>query len=700
MKSKTSFINPGILRNDCKSFGWIGAAYLLALLLSIPLKILMLHSQADVSSINGLSAYLYIFLFDSNTSPVQLLLLLSVPVLTGLLLFRYMQTKPSVDMAHALPIKRETLYNTHIIAGIIFLFIPLIITALVSWATVAGLGIDTVSGLNILTWLGISLLFNLLFFMTSAAAGMITGMSTVQGVLSYILLLLPSGLIELLLHNMEMYAYGFAYDYYSYNINFSPLIRITDIYSYPFQAADAAVYLLVSIALYWAGRYFYQHRKLEAAGNAITFDLLIPVFKYGATFCTMLLIGSYFYSTQNASMGWTFIGYFLGSLLAYLLSEMLLNKSLHVFKVRIFEGYAAYALVIIILIAGLKVDFTGFEKRMPPLADVESVYMNNSYYPLYEASRPKAAYPRNADPNVITVTALDLPMPILYTGAENIADIYALHQKIIENKAQEKGNLFSDNRKLRYEKICLVYNLKDGRHVYREYSITTPVYANELKPIYESPESKMLHNKILGINPAMVNQLYINVPDTSKSVKLFNPKQITEAIEALQKDALTQTYEDMTSNRPGWAEIGMFIITEGSNSVFNMSWDKSYVNFEQWLKKNGLYNQARIIPEEDIACAIVEQLPADGSKTNENSTVRPIPQTVIQDLEKRPGIFKITDPDQLETCLRTYTSSDQQAYHLYFVLKDGSLISGGLTETDAPEFIKEHFTGQTAGQKI
>ncbi len=696
MKSKTSFINPGILRNDCKSFGWIGAAYLLALLLCIPLKILMLHSQPAVSSIDGLSAYLLIFLFGSNTSPVQLMLLLSVPVLTGLLLFRYLQTNPSVDMAHALPIKRTTLYNTHIMAGIIFLFVPLIITALVSWAAVAGLGIETVTGLHILTWLGISLLFNLLFFMTSAAAGMITGMSTVQGILSYILLLLPSGLLELLLHNMKIYTYGLAYGYYSYNINFSPLIRITDLYNYPFQAADIAVYLLVSLALYWAGRCLYQQRKLEAAGNAITFDVLSPVFKYGVTFCSMLALGSYFYSTQNESIGWTYIGYFLGSLLAYWLSEILLNKSLHVFKIKILKGYVAYGLVMILLIAGLNVDFIRFEKSMPALADVESVYLNNTYYPLCEENRPKVMYPRNTDPNIVTVTALDLPVPIVYTDADNIANIYSLHQKIIANKAQEKGTLFSDNRKLQYEKICLAYNLKNGQHVYREYSITTPMYADVLKPIYESRESKVMRYKILGLDPATVNQFYINVPNTNKSVKLFNPEQITQAIEALQQDTLNQTYAEMASRRPGWADLGFFIITDTRNSIFNTSWDKSFVNFEQWLKKNGLYNQARIIPDEDIAYAIVDKIPADSDKGVEINRIIPTPQSIILDLEKKPGILKITDPDQLETCLRTYTNSDQQTYHLYFMLKNGNLISGGLAEADAPGFIKEHFAGQKA----
>jgi ABC-2 type transport system permease protein len=691
MKSKTSFINQGILRNDFKSFGWIGGAYLLALLLSIPLKVIMMHSHTENSYINGLSNYLRIFLFDSNSSPLQYMLLILVPVLTGLMLFRYMQTSPAADMAHSLPIKRETLYNTHIFAGVIFLFVPLIITALVSWAVVAGLGIESVSGLRILIWLASALLFNLLFFMTSVAVGMITGMSALQAILSYILLLLPTGLLELLLHNMKMYIHGFAYGYYSYNISFSPLIKITEFYRYPFQAAEITVYLLVIIVLYLAGRYFYQHRQLEAAGNAITFDLLSPIFKYGVTFCSMLLLGSYYYGTQNESMGWTYFGYFLGSLLAYFLAEVLLNKSLHVFKPKILKGYGAYSLIIIILLAGLSIDFTGFEKKLPVLAEVESVYMDGSFYTLNEKNRPRVVVPQDTDIYLESESnILERPSQV-FTEANNLANIYSLHQKIIANKAQEKVSLFSDNRKLRYEKICLAYNLKNGEHLYREYSITTPMYADVLKPIYEASEYKALRYDILRIDPAIINMIDINVSDTTKKVKMVNPEQIRQAIDALQKDTFAQTYEDMTSNRPGWANIELIINNKRS---LGMSWNKSFVNFEEWLKKNGLYNQARIIPGEDISYALVERNSAN-SKEMEIARAKPT-QHIIQDVENRPGFLKITDQEKLEICLHHYTYTDQQPYRVFFVLNNGGLLSGGFSEVDVPGFVKEHFAKQKA----
>jgi ABC-2 type transport system permease protein len=396
MKSKTSSINTGILLNDLKRFSWIGAGYLLALLAIVPLKIFMLYSRTQDLRINDTTAYLRIFQFDYY-SPIQILVLIVVPVLTGLLLFRYLQDGRAADMAHALPVRREALYNTHVVTGIIFLFVPLILTALVSWALVSGLGIEDVNGINILTWLANCLLLNLLFFICSVAVGMVTGMTTMQGVLSYILLFLPSGLSILLLHNLNQYVYGFAYDYYlSSKIEYlSPLTRLTDISRNPFQPGEMAVYLGISILLYFVGRSFYLRRNTETAGSAITFQVLRPVFKYSVTFCFMLLLGSYFNAVQD-SMAWTYFGYLIGSLMAYFLIEILLNKSLQVFQGRQFRNYGIYALAMVVLLGLLHFDWTGYEKRLPGISEIKSIYMDSSYYPLtYQPANVPAAQAGN-----------------------------------------------------------------------------------------------------------------------------------------------------------------------------------------------------------------------------------------------------------------------------------------------------------------
>lgn len=685
MKSKTSFINGGILRNDFKSYGWIGVAYLLGLLLAVPLKILMLYSRGqNLEIIIDARQYVGIFQFESA---FQFMLLVLIPIMTGLWLFRYLQENKRNDMIHALPVKRVTLYNTHIFSGIILLSLPLIITALVSWILVAGMDIEHIGGLLILRWLGISLLLNLVFFMATVFTGICTGISTLQGILTLVLLVLPTGLFELLVMNARIFFYGFAQDYYSIETGLSPLLRMAEINYLPLQAGEVVAYLLTALILYALGSYLYQRRHLERAGSAIAFDWLRPVFKYGVTFCFMLLIGAYFYQTQQASMAWTYFGYLLGSLLAYFLVEMLLTKSARVWHKQALKGYGIYALVMLIMIGGLNVDFTGFERRQPDLAKVESIYLDSSFYTLRNADVNRRAAAQE------TEHAYWLkPVPYIFKDQTNLTNIYALHQGLIENRDRDKG--LRDKKIIntryqywQYENVCLVYNMKNGQRIYRQYNLPKDKYRDLLKPIYESPEAKLLHNDIFRVNPQQIKTLAIHGYDVNKEVLITDPELIKQAMAILKKEILKQSYADMGSNKAPWAELALII---NDQQRINVAWQKSFLEFEQWLIDIDKRDQARVMANQDIEYAVVVKMPADNEeawRTLEGKDGR----GEIKEMEKRPGALKITDADKLEICLNDYTTVYRPVYHLRFLLKNGDTLGGGFSETDVPDFIKEHF---------
>lgn len=707
MKSKTSFIDLGVLRNDFKTLGWIGAVYLLAMLLCVPLKILMLHSNPESTFINisnGVNVYLRIFQFGSF---FQVILMILVPVLAGLLLFRYLQDNKAADMIHAWPVQRVTLYNTHILAGLVLLALPLIITALVSWALMAGLGISGVSAAAVFTWLGVSLLIHLLFFLTSVATGMFTGLSIVQGLLSYILLLLPAGLLSLIMHNLKMYIYGFAYDYYySTNLDLlSPLVRIFEsLSSYTLQTSEIVAYLLISAALYGIGLYLYKRRQLETAGTAITFPILRPLFKYGVTFCFMLLLGSYFRSTQNTAV-WTYFGYFLGAGLGYFLTEILFKKSWQVFRFQVVKGFLVYSLIMIGLIGVINADFTGYEKRLPPLTKVESVYLDSSFFLLNESTRPKITGIPSADINMVSQVS-SLPVRI-YKEADNIAEIHALHQEIINNRNQGKAFESNSSHDYRQERICLVYNLTDGSTISRQYNIKADDYHKNLEAIYETEEYKLFQYPILSLEPAQIKMLEISPADVNKKgVRIVDPQLINQAVAALQADAKRQTYEDMTSLQPFWAHISILLDTpenaEGRRDELRLSWEKSFVIFEQWLIDTEQINSARVLPGDDIEYAVVTRRVVDDHDAGIGAAKQMTRQEIV-DLASDPRNLKISASDQLEACLRSYSyinsyvdyrSDDETIYEVFFLLQDGNSFSGGFNENSSPVFVREFFGKQ------
>lgn len=675
MKSKTSFINTGMLHNDWKRFAWIGAGYLLALLFAVPLQILMLYSRGEEAGINNVSMFLRVFQFDT----LQAMLVIAAPILTGLLLFRYLQDRRAADTAHTLPVRRETCYHTHMAAGLIFLFVPPVLTALVSWALVAGLGIEQIEGTHILTWLSASLLFSLLFFTCSAAVGMITGMTTLQGVLSIILLFLPSGLCVLLLYNLNQYIYGFPYDLYLSQINdLSPLIRLTEISRNPLQPGEIFIYLGVSVVLYIVGKNLYLQRHTEMAGNAITFAALRPLFKYSVTFCSMLLAGSYFNAVQD-SMAWTYFGYLLGSLLAYILIEILLHKSLYIFHRRHLKGYGIYALVMVVLVGLFHFDWTGYEKRLPALDTVKSIYMDYSFYPL--TYRPAAVPPdAQADDYIYT------PVKAIFTGQENIARIHALHRQIIANRSDREAS--APSLSTRYTRnICLAYELNGGKWVYRQYNIAEPDYADSLQPIYESGEYKELHNRTLGINPAEVDFIDIEGYGANKRLRLVDPELMAQALAALKKDIYAESYTEMVnlSGKTPWAHVHIHM----DHRSFIQDWKKSYVYFEQWLKDSGNHDRVRLLPGVDINYALLDRPPdRNGADRQQKPGAG---QLDIQALENKPGVLKITDPAKMEWCLRHYQGNREgAAYQVFFALNGGDVLSGFLDAAGAAPFIQEH----------
>lgn len=694
MKSKASFINRGILRNDFKRYTWIGIVYLLGLLLTIPLKLVMLFSRSEEFKMYyTASTYLQVLQLDYLPN---LILILIVPVLTGLLLFRYLQANTAADMVHALPIKRETLYNTHIGAGLTLLLVPLIITALVSWAVVAGLGIEFIQGKHILSWLGICLLMNLVFFLSTVAVGMFTGLTTLQGLLTYILLLVPTGLSILLLHNLSMYVHGFPYDLYTINLEkFSPLLRLPSSGIILLSTGELIFYFLLCIALYFIGRYFYQQRKVESAGDAITFAVLRPIFKYSVTFCTMLLLGSCFHDTQE-NIIWIYFGYLLGAGLGYFLTEILLEKSIDVFHWQRAKGLGIYALVIIGLIGLLQVDITGYEKRLPELSQVENVYMDSYFHPLI--------YRNDNNPFKMHQA--------LYKDKDSILNIYNLHREIINYRSEEKwDNTPWDINKNR---VCLAYQLKDGSYFYRNYTINAVKYKEQLKPIYESREYKTNQYQLLRVNLDDIKLIEINSREGNKSVRISDKELLKQAVAVLRNDIYGQTYENMTMNqKPPWAEIVVTLawekyppsdigsdvaIVSGNRTADSkknyyqtyLSWDKSYANFERWLQSTGLYNQARLLPGEDISYALVNYVPDGINKVAYNN---------LMDKgfsEEKPGVLKISDTAQLELCLQNYRNSynEKAVYIVVFKLKNGNSFYGLFSQAEAPSFMKDHFVQQ------
>jgi len=689
MKLKTSFFNEGFLFNDFRKYSWVAVFYTLALVFVVPINIIMILSNDYINK----SALKDLFLL--NNQEIQGILILTVPVVLAMLIFRYLQVQISADSLHSLPVPRSIIYRSHILVGVVLLILPILITGIIASTLNLLLDLGNYYSINdVFSWMGITTLMNLTIFLTCVFVGMLVGISVVQGVLTYILLLFPAGITILLASSLDFFVYGFKFIDYQLE-RLCPITRVLQgfnpVNERQMGGVEILVYLVICLALLFLAEYLYKLRNLENANQAIAFTKLRNIFKYGITFCTMLLGGFYFQVTQQTT-AWVVFGYLIGSLTGYVVAEIMLIKSLGFFKeVKNFKGYAVFGAVMLVLMLGIRFDLTGYEKRLPPLADVQQVYFNDNFYNYNDLEKYQTGF---------------------FSEPSNVQNIYQLHQRLVKDK---NTNYLTKSQRPKRSAI-FIYQLSDGSTMTRGYEITYDEYARYLKPIFGAKEYKQMHYDVLQVNPADVEKITLRPntnTDTYKEAVILNPVEIKEVIEVMQQDVLNKTYEQMTEQKVPWANISILIANNRLNNYpklaeavqqhngdqhINASWDKSDALLEKWLKEKGYYQNTRILPEE-IAYAVVEKIESreqweEKRKTGYDTETGNSSANNIERLE-------IRNKSQIETCLREYR--DQGLLYDYFTQNtEGYIIgfyggekrildNGSFVDNNVPDFIKEHF---------
>ncbi|MCF6137681.1 DUF6449 domain-containing protein [Pseudalkalibacillus berkeleyi] len=661
MQSKASWINKEMIVQSFRSVGWVSIIYLVGLLLIMPLQVLMIWSNEENQQ------YRYFKNVFSINFELQLLLMFAIPVLLGMFLYRYLQVKSASDFMHSLPIKRTKMYTQYFSIGIIYLAVPILITAIILMILHAALGLEHYYTLSeVAQWIGITFANLILVFAATVFIGTMTGLTAVQGVLTYILLLFPAGITALLLMNAKHYLFGFNADYY-FNKKleyYSPIIAAPMLQntSSEFSILQGMIYLVIAILFFLFGLFIYKRRKLEGVSQALVFNPLKPVFKYGVTFCTMLVGGVYFGETQN-SLTWLVVGYLIGSIIGYFVAEMILHKTWRVFTH--LKGYFGFAIILALGIFILQFDVTGFEKKVPEAENIERIYFGNHYYEYADKYRPENnTYPK----------------PFLQ-DASNISAVMKLHEEIIENKSTLNQE-YPGHQDLR--NVFIVYEMKNDKKVIREYQIPdNGEYDKYLKPIYESMEYKMNFEKILVVNPEDVTRITIDSEGpSSKRVTISSPEKIKEAIEVLKEDVKNETFDSRKQNR-GVTSILLFDIAGSGRDYFG-EFKPSYVQFEKWLEKEGKLEDARINANDVDYAVVVNHDQIDGSQD--------IYQYSGEEFQKMNNALKVTSEDEIEESLENSAGHlGANPYVILFHYKNGNRDIRSFYPSDVPDFVKKHF---------
>jgi ABC-2 type transport system permease protein len=475
MKLKTSCFNPTIFKKNITRFWPLWAMYLVVLFFSMPVT-LFLHTRADNLSANASDAVLnklsdMLSAISFNVSPMFVFVF---AIVFAIAVFSYLYQAKSCYMIHALPVRRTELFVTNYISGILFLWIPQIITFLLSMFVCI---INNVTSVEYLFyWLIYSMGMSFFFFSSAVFCCMLTGnyfaviaFYGLGNVIYVMLKYLISCLVSTLCYGLSNLD-NFSNLSSTKDACLSPIIfmdnhvNLTWLYDDTYTTISTisikggsviAGYAVAAVFLIIAALLFYQRRQLECAGDIVSFSWMRPIFRWLVAFCmgsglAMIFTQLFFYDSSRKALI-LFLCALIFSCIFFFLAEMLLQKKFRIFGRKGWLECAVCVCVTLGILASLDGDLFHIERKVPQADDVTGVVFNNYY-------------------------------DIVCTNEDDIEKIEQIHQAIVDHK-KDYEQYYYDHKQLEDSGLSTVdieYYLKDGRCISRSYTIpATDAYLND-----------------------------------------------------------------------------------------------------------------------------------------------------------------------------------------------------------------------------
>ncbi len=432
MRSKMCFFNKGVAKNLLRRTWPLWAGYT-ALLLLLTLG----SGLTNTGSRPGQSLAL-VAILTANGLPFGL------GMLAAMSLFSFLYSSRGCGMMTSLPLRREELFCTVYLTGLLPQLGAVALTGLL-----AALALLRAPGqaAYALSWMGLTALGSLFYYGMAVFCAMLTGNIVILPVI-YVLLNMAAFVLEFCGEwLMEVFLYGYMGNrtvlmWLSPPAELYRLLNGCD-FSKVNPGAKVwglmAAYAGVGLVLSALALLLFRRRQMERAGDTAAYPFLKPLFRgcmaLGAGIVLpMVLVECLFPGIREwkGSSNAVLIGALaaLGAALGYFGAEMLIQRSLRVFRGR-WKGCAALCLFMIALTACLELDLFGIERRVPAPETVAKAE-------LYGAD---------------------------VTG--DLEELLSLHRQIIGHKARNEAS--PANREL--PSLPLVYRLKNGRILQRSYDL-------------------------------------------------------------------------------------------------------------------------------------------------------------------------------------------------------------------------------------
>lgn len=590
MQSKTSYFSRTLFLNQLKRFWPLYASYLIIWLLIIPVPLNAALSWGEVSgSIDRLSV-IHQLLSSGLYGGVIMSFIFSA--LFAMAAFHHFYNSRSTSMICALPVKREGVFISLLLPGLLVMLLSNLLVILISLAITASYGV-AVAGYAMQA-LAMMCLMSLFFCGFASLCAMLTGhilvLPAVYVVLSYTVIVVAAIISGIL----NKFVYGFDIDSsFDAVLSFaSPVFHImfvtgiealfdpvtllssdvlnalvTTGYAY-----NGWVYLIiiaaVGVLMMLGAMLLMKRRRMEAAGDVVAIKPLKPVFKYCLTVGCALVsgLGLYYLIFSYRSPGsahdiYYILGFMLlGAFIGYFAAEMMIQKTFRVFSASKWRGLGIVVLVLILLTVACETDLFGYERRMPEHSEIESV----------------------------TLTGLN-GMLLELEEEEDIQFALDVHKDIIDNK-----KLYESSEDQIGSSLYLYYDMKNGSRISRSYLLCYDVAGDLLKSIqdFANEPDLILQRKLppIDITEQSISDMY---------VRFFSVEdEVYKDLGATSEDAYELYSEcilpDMQDGTIGLAWLGDFDSKE-HNDLF-LSCDLYYTIMARTVSGEYMYYEFYVKP--------------------------------------------------------------------------------------------------------
>lgn len=471
MKSRTSFCNKALLKKALQRGLPIWGVYLLAWISFLPMRLI---TSSDW--MRELSMKEYVLSAAVTNSHI-------LPALYGLaaacLVFSYLYKARSANFFAALPMRRETHFTTNYIAGLLYALLPNLIIAVLTLLAGAFNGVLLLK--EVLIWYGISAMAYVFFYSFAAFCAMLVGhlaaLPLLYGVLNFTVVVIESIVRDLL----STFVYGLYYNGDNSLTFLSPLWHLLGgampdvvavrpdniVIGYAIEKWEyLAVLFAAGLVLTALAFLLRKGRRMESAGDIIAVNRLKPVFLYCFTFGCSLVIGyvltAFVVRTSYTNFLPVLICMLVGAFLGFFGGQMMLHKSLRVFRKRYWINFVVICAVITAAMLCGKLDLFGYSRYVPDADDVKAISLD----------RGDTEY--TEDPRLIEMTV-------------------ALHQDILDQRDEVE---YAVNSGYNYQSVYLNYQLNSGKKVLRRYYVPTnsdasanpDSFIRQYEAIYNDPE--------------------------------------------------------------------------------------------------------------------------------------------------------------------------------------------------------------------